>query len=130
MAPFAHERSARAGTPTGPIARVMAACAGRPGLTCLAVLAAFALGLASMRSTPLDAIPDLSDVQVIVSTEWRSQSPDRIEDQLTYPISARMLATPGVRSVRGLSMFGLSLVYVIFEDGTDPYWAGPACSSA
>ncbi|MBK7951410.1 MAG: efflux RND transporter permease subunit [Deltaproteobacteria bacterium] len=101
----------------------MAVCAGRPGLTVLAVLAAFAVGVASMRATPLDAIPDLSDTQVIVSTEWRSQSPDRIEDQLTYPISARMLATPGVRSVRGLSMFGLSLVYVIFEDGTDLYWA-------
>ncbi len=108
---------------SGPIARLIAASAQQPFLTLLAVLAALVFGIASLRTTPLDAIPDLSDVQVIVSSEWSGQSPDRIEDQVTYPISSRMLATPGVRSVRGLSMFGLSLVYVIFEDGTDLYWA-------
>jgi len=109
--------------PPGFVARIIAASAGQPLLTCMAVLAAFAFGIASLRATPLDAIPDLSDVQVIVSSEWPGQSPDRIEDQVTYPISTRMLATPGVKSVRGLSMFGLSLVYVLFEDGTDLYWA-------
>ena len=107
----------------GPIARLIAASARQPFLTILAVLATFSFGVASLRTTPLDAIPDLSDVQVIVSTDWPGQSPDRVEDQISYPISSRMLATPGVRSVRGLSMFGLSLVYVIFEEGTDLYWA-------
>jgi len=107
----------------GPIGRVIAACAGQPLWTGLAVLAALAFGVAALRETPLDAIPDLSDVQVIVSSDWPGQSPDRVEDQVTYPISARLLATPGVRTVRGLSMFGVSLVYVIFEDGTDLYWA-------
>ncbi len=74
-------------------------------------------------TTPLDAIPDLSDVQVIVYTEWPGRSPDLVEDQITYPISTRLLAAPGVRSVRGQSFFGVSFVYVIFEDGTDLYWA-------
>jgi len=107
----------------GRVARTIAASAREPLVTCLAVLAAFVFGLVSLRSTPLDAIPDLSDVQVIVSSEWPGQSPNRVEDQLTYPISTRLLSTPGVRTVRGLSLFGLSLVYVIFEDGTDLHWA-------
>ena len=71
----------------------------------------------------LDAIPDLSDVQVIVFTEWQGRSPDLVEDQITYPIVTSLLATPKVRFVRGQSFFGLSFVYVIFEDGTDMYWA-------
>jgi Cu(I)/Ag(I) efflux system membrane protein CusA/SilA len=79
----------------GPIARVIAFCAREPLVTCVAVLAAFAFGIASLRATPLDAIPDLSDVQVIVSSEWPGQSPDQVEDQLTYPISTRLLSTPG-----------------------------------
>jgi Cu(I)/Ag(I) efflux system membrane protein CusA/SilA len=80
-------------------------------------------GVWAMRTTPLDAIPDLSDVQVIVQTDFSEQSPDIVEDQVTYPIASEMLKVPGARVVRGYSFFGLSLVYVIFEDGTDIYWA-------
>jgi Cu(I)/Ag(I) efflux system membrane protein CusA/SilA len=107
----------------GPIAWIIAACARSRGLTILAVLAAGVWGFFALQRTPLDAIPDLSDVQVIVFTEWPGQSPDLVEDQITYPISARLLAAPQVRFVRGQSFFGLSFVYAIFEDGTDIYWA-------
>src|SRR6202171_1230521 len=90
------------------------------------VLAAVAvlLGLAywSMRNIPLDALPDLSDTQVIVYSRW-DRSPDIIEDQVTYPIASKLLGTPKVKAVRGFSDFGYSYVYVIFEDGTDLYWA-------
>jgi copper/silver efflux system protein len=72
---------------------------------------------------PLDAIPDLSDVQVIIYTEWPGRSPDIVEDQVTYPIVANLLSAPKVTTVRGESMFGFSFVYVLFEDGTDIYWA-------
>jgi Cu(I)/Ag(I) efflux system membrane protein CusA/SilA len=82
-------------------------------LVLLATAALIGAGVWAMRTTPLDAIPDLSDVQVIVQTDYREQSPDIVEDQITYP----------ARVVRGYSFFGLSLVYVIFEDGTDIYWA-------
>ena len=82
-----------------------------------------AAGLYSLKQTPLDAIPDLSDVQVIVYTDWEGRSPDLIEDQITYPITSRFIAAPKVKFVRGESMFGKSFVYVIFEDGTDIYWA-------
>jgi Cu(I)/Ag(I) efflux system membrane protein CusA/SilA len=108
---------------TGAIARIIAACARNRVLTILTVLAGGAWGIWSLQNTPLDAIPDLSDVQVIVFTEWPGQSPDLVEDQITYPISARLLAAPNVRFVRGQSFFGLSFVYAIFEDGTDIYWA-------
>lgn len=84
---------------------------------------AIAGGVYSLLKTPLDAIPDLSDVQVIVYTDWEGRSPDLIEDQVTYPISTRFIAAPKVKFVRGESMFGKSFVYVIFEDGTDIYWA-------
>ena len=80
-------------------------------------------GYWAMMRTPLDAIPDLSDVQVIVYTDWDGRSPDLVEDQITYPIVTSMIAAPKVKYVRGQSMFGTSLVYVIFEDGTDIYWA-------
>lgn len=80
-------------------------------------------GLWAVRATPLDAIPDLSDVQVIVQTDFAEQAPQIVEDQVTYPITSEMLKVPGSRVVRGYSFFGLSLVYVIFEDGTDIYWA-------
>jgi len=80
-------------------------------------------GYWAMKNTPLDALPDLSDVQVIVYTDWEGRSPDLIEDQITYPIVTSMIAAPNVKYVRGQSMFGTSLVYVIFEDGTDLYWA-------
>ena len=80
-------------------------------------------GLYALRNTPLDAIPDLSDVQVIIFTEYPGQSPRVVEDQITYPITTQMLAVPFAKVVRGYSFFGFSFVYVIFEDGTDMYWA-------
>jgi Cu(I)/Ag(I) efflux system membrane protein CusA/SilA len=84
---------------------------------------AVAAGLYSLRSLALDAIPDLSDVQVIVYTEYAGQGPQVVEDQVTYPLSTAMLTVPKSKVVRGFSFFGVSFVYVIFEDGTDPYWA-------
>ncbi|MCZ6515133.1 MAG: CusA/CzcA family heavy metal efflux RND transporter, partial [Acidobacteria bacterium] len=92
-------------------------------LVILTTLAAIAAGAWAVKNTPLDAIPDLSDVQVIVFTEWSGRSPDLVEDQVTYPIVTALLAAPQVKVVRGYSFFGLSFVYVIFEDGTDIYWA-------
>ncbi len=90
----------------------------------LVFVAAMALwGVYGMRNGPLDAIPDLSDVQVIIYTDWPGQSPDLVEDQITYPISSTLLSAPKVKAVRGQSFFGSSFVYVIFEDGTDMYWA-------
>src|SRR3989449_10106707 len=80
-------------------------------------------GIWAMRQTPLDAVPDISDVQVIVSTEWMGRSPDLIEDQITYPIVSALISTPHVKAVRGFTDFGISYVYVIFQDGTDMYWA-------
>jgi Cu(I)/Ag(I) efflux system membrane protein CusA/SilA len=80
-------------------------------------------GIYAMRNIPLDAIPDLSDVQVIIFTDYPGQAPQVIEDQVTYPLSTAMLSVPFAKTVRGYSFFGLSFVYVIFEDGTDIYWA-------
>lgn len=80
-------------------------------------------GIYCMRHTPLDAIPDLTDVQVIVFTEWEGRSPNLIEDQITYPIVTKLISAPNVKVVRGYSFFGYSFVYVIFQDGTDIYWA-------
>jgi len=80
-------------------------------------------GIWALNRVPLDAIPDLSDVQVIVFTEWPGRSPDLVEDQITYPIVTTLLSAPKVTVVRGTSMFGFSFVYVLFEDGTDIYWA-------
>ena len=79
-------------------------------------------GVWSMRNIPLDAIPDLSDPQVIIYTEWPGRSPDLIEDQITYPIVSAMLAAPHVSTVRGSSDYGFSYVYVVFDEGTDIYW--------
>jgi len=89
----------------------------------LAVLFLIGWGIYSMLSIPIDAIPDLSDVQVIIYTEYPGQSPRIVEDQVTYPLTTAMVAVPGSKVVRGYSFFGYSLVYVIFEDGTDIYWA-------
>ncbi|HWG32545.1 MAG TPA: CusA/CzcA family heavy metal efflux RND transporter [Gemmatimonadaceae bacterium] len=80
-------------------------------------------GLWALFTTPVDAIPDLSDAQVIVMTEWPGQAPQTVEDQVTYPLSTEMLKVPRTKVVRGMSQFGLSAVYVVFEDGTDLYWA-------
>ena len=92
-------------------------------LVWLFTIAAVLLGIRAVRQTPLEALPDLSDVQVIVEAEYGEQAPRIIEDQVTYPIAAEMLKVPGARTVRGYSFFGVSFVYVIFEDGTDLYWA-------
>ncbi len=82
-----------------------------------------AWGYWTLNNTPLDAIPDLSDTQVIIYTEWMGRSPDLVEDQITYPISSTLLASPKVQAVRGFSFLGSSFIYVIFEEGTDIYWA-------
>ena len=87
-----------------------------------AVFIAFG-GIYALRATPLDALPDLSDVQVIIFTDYPGQAPQVVEDQVTYPITTQMLAVPSATVVRGYSFFGFSFVYVIFEDGTDLYWA-------
>jgi len=80
-------------------------------------------GILAMRRTPLEALPDLSDVQVIVRTDYAGQAPQIVEDQVTYPIASEMLKVPGAQTVRGYSFFGTSFVYIIFDDGTDLYWA-------
>ena len=80
-------------------------------------------GIIAIRRTPLEALPDLSDVQVIVQADYNEQAPRIVEDQVTYPIAAEMLKVPGAKTVRGYSFFGVSFVYVIFDDGTDLYWA-------
>ena len=81
------------------------------------------VGLYSLKNTPVDAIPDLSDVQVIIKTQYPGQAPQVVEDQVTYPLTTAMLSVPGARTVRGFSFFGDSYVYIIFDDDTDPYWA-------
>ena len=89
----------------------------------LATMFVIAAGLYAIARTPLDAIPDLSDVQVIILTEYPGQAPQVVEDQVTYPLTTAMLSVPFAKVVRGFSFFGLSFVYIIFEDGTDLYWA-------
>src|SRR5881394_1474591 len=86
-----------------------------------ALLAAW--GVWSVARTPLDALPDLSDVQVIIRTSYPGQAPQIVENQITYPLTTTMLSVPGAKTVRGYSFFGDSFVYVLFEDGTDLYWA-------
>ena len=92
-------------------------------LILIAAAAIIGIGIYSVANTPLDAIPDLSDPQVIVYTDYPGQAPQVVEDQVTYPLTTALLAVPNAKVVRGLSMFGVSFVYVIFEDGTDIYWA-------
>src|SRR5438874_2661302 len=105
------------------IERLIEASARNPFLILILTALGIAGGIWALTQTPLDAIPDLSDVQVIVYTDWEGRSPDLVEDQITYPISTRFIAAPKVKFVRGESMFGKSFVYVIFQDGTDIYWA-------
>src|SRR6266705_845470 len=105
------------------IDRVIERSARNKFLVFIFTIFAIAAGIYGLIHTPLDAIPDLSDVQVIVYTDWEGRSPDLIEDQITYPISTVFIAAPKVKFVRGESMFGKSFVYVIFQDGTDIYWA-------
>jgi copper/silver efflux system protein len=108
---------------TGLIGWIIAGCAKNPLVVVLVIATLGGWGWLSVRRASLDAIPDLSDAQVIVFTQWMGRSPDLVEDQITYPISSSLVAAPGVKYVRGQSMFGMSFVYVIFEDGTDIYWA-------
>ena len=89
----------------------------------LATLGLAAWGIWAVQRTPVDALPDLSDVQVIIRTTYPGQAPQIVENQVTYPLTTTMLSVPGARSVRGYSFFGDSFVYILFEDGTDPYWA-------
>jgi len=105
------------------IERIIEASARNKFLVFVFTIFAVAAGFYGLMHTPLDAIPDLSDVQVIVYTEWEGRSPDLVEDQITYPISTVFIAAPKVKFVRGESMFGKSFIYVIFQDGTDIYWA-------
>lgn len=88
------------------------------GALCLSIW-----GTWTIINTPVDALPDLSDVQVIIKTSYPGQAPQIVENQVTYPLTTTMLSVPGAKTVRGFSQFGDSYVYVIFEDGTDPYWA-------
>jgi copper/silver efflux system protein len=80
-------------------------------------------GIWSLQHVPLDALPDISDVQVVIRTEWAGEPPNIIEDQVTYPLVTTFLAAPRVKAVRAQTMFGDSYVFVVFEDGTDLYWA-------
>jgi Cu(I)/Ag(I) efflux system membrane protein CusA/SilA len=105
------------------ISRIIDWCAGNRFLVFTGTIVLTLWGIWAVTVTPLDAVPDISDVQVIVSTEWMGRSPDIIEDQITYPIVTALLSAPRVRTVRGFTDFGISYVYVIFEDGTDIYWA-------
>src|SRR6266699_1627554 len=105
------------------IDRIIAASVRNRFLVFVFTLFAIVAGIYTLKRAPLDAIPDLSDVQVTVYTEWEGRSPDLVEDQVTSPISTRFIAAPKVKFVRGESMFGKSFVYVIFQDRTDIYWA-------
>jgi copper/silver efflux system protein len=105
------------------IARLIHWSIGNRFLVLMAAVIATVWGVWAVKTTPLDAIPDLSDVQVIVRTVWPGQSPQVVEDQVTYPLTTTMLSVPYAKTVRGYSMFGESFVYVLFEDGTDLYWA-------
>ncbi|MDH5511479.1 MAG: efflux RND transporter permease subunit, partial [Nitrospinota bacterium] len=92
-------------------------------LVLIATVIVFVAGLLALQRIPLDAIPDLSDVQVIVFTEYPGQAPQVVEDQVTYPLTTAMLSVPGTKVVRGYSFFGFSFVYIIFDDDKDMYWA-------
>jgi Cu(I)/Ag(I) efflux system membrane protein CusA/SilA len=105
------------------IGKLIDLCAKNRWFVIFTFLVATLGAVAALRRTPLDAIPDLSDPQVIIFTEWKGRSPTLIEDQVSYPIASALLAAPKVTDVRGFSMFGMSFVYVLFEEGTDVYWA-------
>ena len=105
------------------IAGVIGWSADNPVLIAVAMAALLAAGWMAVKNMPLDAIPDLSDTQVIIRTDFPGQSPQIVEDLVTYPVSATLLGLPRTKDVRGYSMFGSSFVYAIFEDGVDPYWA-------
>ncbi|NEL65483.1 MAG: efflux RND transporter permease subunit, partial [Xanthomonas perforans] len=101
----------------------MHACIANRVLVLVAAALLAVVGIWSVKNTPLDALPDLSDTQVIIRTQWAGQTPRIIEDQVTYPLATTMLSVPGVKAVRGFSFFGDSFVYILFDDATDLYWA-------
>lgn len=105
------------------IASLIRASIANRGLVVFAALLLAIAGIWSVKNTPLDALPDLSDTQVIIRTQWAGQTPRIIEDQVTYPLATTMLSVPGVKAVRGYSFFGDSFVYILFDDNTDLYWA-------
>ncbi len=105
------------------IEKIIESCAQNRFLVFATVLLLTLGGVAALKHLPLDAVPDISDVQVIIYTPWEGRSPDLIEDQVTYPIVTALISAPRVKTVRGFSDFGFSFVYAIFEDGTDIYWA-------
>jgi Cu(I)/Ag(I) efflux system membrane protein CusA/SilA len=105
------------------IAAIIRASIANRGLVLLAALALAIIGVWAVSRTPLDALPDLSDTQVIIRTEWPGQPPRIVEDQVTYPLTTTMLSVPGVKTVRAYSFFGDSFVYILFDDATDLYWA-------
>jgi Cu(I)/Ag(I) efflux system membrane protein CusA/SilA len=105
------------------IERIITASLRHRGLVLILTLGLVVVGIWSTQRIAIDAIPDLSDVQVVIRTEYPGQAPQVVEDQVTNPIATAMLAVPGARDVRGFSMFGSSFIYVLFADGTDFYWA-------
>ena len=105
------------------IAKIIAGSVRNKMLVMMLTGAVVAAGVWATLNIPLDAIPDLSDVQVIIFTSYPGQAPQVVEDQVTYPLTTKMLAVPFAKVVRGYSFFGFSFVYIIFEDGTDLYWA-------
>ena len=92
-------------------------------LVLLATVALAIWGVHALRQTPLDALPDLSDTQVIIKASWPGKAPQVMEDQVTYPLTTTLLGVPGAKTVRAYSSFGDAFVYVLFDDHTDPYWA-------
>jgi len=104
------------------IERIIEYCARRPFLVAVVTIVGIVWGWYALRNIPIDAIPDLSDPQVIIVADWKGRSPDLIEDQITFPLVTAMVAAPNAQVVRGYSMFGTSFVYVIFKEGTDIYW--------
>ena len=105
------------------IEKIIDYCARNRFLVLIVVFLLMLGGIYALKGIPLDAVPDISDVQVIVYTTWEGRSPDLVEDQVTYPIVTSLISAPKVKAVRGFTDFGFSFVYVIFEDGTDIYWA-------
>jgi Cu(I)/Ag(I) efflux system membrane protein CusA/SilA len=105
------------------ISRLIDWCVRKRFLVFIATAALVAAGIRCLQNIPLDALPDISDVQVVIHTPWEGEPPNVIEDQVTYPIVTALLAAPHVKAVRAQTMFGDSYVYAVFEDGTDLYWA-------
>ena len=104
------------------ISKIIAWCARNPFLVFTGAILLVVAGIWSMQRVPLDALPDISDVQVIIHTSWAGEPPNVIEDQVTYPIVTALLSAPQVKNVRAQTMFGDSYVFVVFQDGTDLYW--------